>query len=278
MPSTKIYQIHYDDASRRQLDPGFIPLDNAGSPDARWYEFWPILNFLNTNELQEDVWYGFLSPKFNKKFNASAAYVEDFLTRIPPQTEVALFSPGWDQLCYFQNPWEQGEVWHPGVTDVMRQFLAAIGDDTQLDHLVTDVTSSVFSNYVLAKKCYWSEWHILAKQLVQFFETHPNLSEQVTYYGSKQNVTQIKAFVQERMASYVLSTHRFKVVASTRAKSGPIFKKIFPEGEMVRKALELCDHFKRKYRATRDKAYLNAYLDSRKVINFRYPYEKGNTK
>jgi hypothetical protein len=274
MPRTKIYQIYYDDVSRRKLDPGFIPLDNSGSSDSNWYEFLPIFNYLNTNQLEDDVWYGFISPKFNKKFNASSGYVYDFLARIPAETEVALLSPGWDQLCYFQNPWEQAEIWHPGVSDVMRQFLAAIGEETKLEHIVTDVTSSVFSNYVLAKKRYWMEWHAHAKQLAQFFERNEALSAQETYYGSIQNKAQVKAFVQERMATYLLATQNFKVVASTRAKSAPIFKKIFPEGEMVRKALELCDHFKRRYRATRDKTYLNAYLDSRKVIGFRHPYLK----
>jgi hypothetical protein len=274
MPTSKIYQIHYDDVSRRKLDPGFIPLDNAASSDAQWYEFLPIFNYLNTNQLEDDVWYGFLSPKFNKKFNATSGYVHDFLARIPAETEVALLSPGWDQLCYFQNPWEQAEIWHPGVSDVMRQFLAALGDDTQLEHIVTDVTSSVFSNYVLAKKRYWLEWQALATQLAHFFDSNEALNSQVTYYGSIQNKAQVKAFVQERLATYLLATQNFKVVASTRAKSAPIFEKIFPEGEMVRKALELCDHFKRRYRATRDKTYLNAYLDSRKVIGFRHPYLK----
>lgn len=274
MPESKIYQIYYDDESRRQLDAGFIPLDNSGSLDSSWYEFLPIFNYLSTNQLEDGVWYGFLSPKFNKKFNASSAYVHDFLTRIPAETEVALLSPGWDQLCYFQNPWEQAEIWHPGASDVMRQFLTAIGDDTKIEQVVTDVTSSVFSNYVLAKKSYWLEWHALAKQLAQFFESHDALNSQMTYYGSIQNKAQIKAFVQERLATYLLATKNFKVVASTRAKSAPIFKKLFPEGEMVRKTLELCDHFKRRYRATRDKTYLNAYLDSRKLIGFRHPYLK----
>jgi hypothetical protein len=275
MPRTKIFQIHYDDASRRKLDPGFLPLDNSLSPDAQWYEFWPILNYLNTNALEDDVWYGFLSPKFTRKFNASAAYVEGFLKRIPPETEVALFSPGWDQLCFFQNPWEQGEVWHPGVSEVMRQFLTSVGDDTPIENMVTDVTSSVFSNYVVAKKNYWQQWHTLATQLAQFFETHKALNAQITYYGSIQNQLQIKTFVQERMASYLLTSQRFKVVASTRAMGMPIFKKIFPEGELVRKALELCDHFKRKYRFTGDRAYLDAYQASKKVISFRHPYARS---
>ena len=68
MPRTKIFQIYYDDASRRKLDPGFLPLDNCLSPDAQWYEFWPILNYLNTNELEDDVLIS--STELNKKLTA----------------------------------------------------------------------------------------------------------------------------------------------------------------------------------------------------------------
>lgn len=276
MNKTKIFQIYYDESSRRKLDPGFIPLDNSCSPDADWHEFWPILNYLNTHELEDDVWYGFLSPKFTKKFNCSSAYVYGFLNRIPAGTEVALFSPGWDQLCYFKNPWEQGEIWHPGVTNITQRFLASVGETADITQLVTDVTSSVFSNYILAKKSYWLEWMRISNQLAKFIDENQELSQLLTVYGNLNNKKQIKTFVQERMASYLLATRDFKTAASTRSKSFPIFKNIFPESELIRKPLELCDHFKRKYRSTKDQTYLKAYADTKNLIKFKNPYQKLN--
>lgn len=276
MPQTKIFQIYYDEASRQLLEPGFIPLDNRFSEDPAWHEFVPMLQYLNTNELEDGVFYGFLSPKFTKKFRCTAAYVTDFLDRLPAQTEVALFSPGWDQLCFFQNPWEQGEVWHPGVTAITREFLTGAGETCDLGDLVTDVTSSGFSNYVVAKKSYWLAWRDLSNQLADFFNAQPELDALTTSYGSIQRQKYIKTFVQERLSSYLLATRAFKTVASTRAKRVPIYQKIFPEGEMVRKSLELCDHFKRKYRSTRDPAYLSAYRDAKSMISFRHPYVKNS--
>lgn len=33
-----VYQIYYDDISRQQLDPGFIPLDNMTNSRPDWYD------------------------------------------------------------------------------------------------------------------------------------------------------------------------------------------------------------------------------------------------
>ena len=62
----KIYQIYYDASSMAGLDPGFIPLDNSHAQRPDWFEFYPILNYINQTELKDGVWYGFLSPKFKK--------------------------------------------------------------------------------------------------------------------------------------------------------------------------------------------------------------------
>jgi len=57
-----IQQIHYDEASRRMLDPHFIPMEIEGNPRADWREYWGIRNYFMENSLNEDDYYGFLSP------------------------------------------------------------------------------------------------------------------------------------------------------------------------------------------------------------------------
>jgi len=41
----RVFQIHYDAASRAALDPDFEPLDNSRSERPDWYEYWPIRQF-----------------------------------------------------------------------------------------------------------------------------------------------------------------------------------------------------------------------------------------
>ena len=272
MAKHKIYQIYYDDKSFSELNEHFIPLDNRRTDDSGWYEFLPIHRHLSSHALEEDHWYGFLSPKFTDKTKCDAAYVHGFLDRMPADAEVAIFSPGWDQLCYFQNPWEQGEVWHPSLTQATQTFLRHAGRYSDVQTLVTDVTTSVFSNYLIAKKRFWLEWKAVADDLVAFVNAHPEYDHQLTSYGSASRQAPMKAFMQERLASYVLATSKFKTAVTTVTQQRPIFRKIFPDAEKDRKLFALCDHFKRTFLETRNPAFLKAYRSSRKLIRFKPPY------
>ena len=70
-----LHQIYYDEASRRSLMPGVIPLDNSKNERPDWFEFWVMLNFLRNNTLQDNAWYGFISPKFKSKTGLSSGDV-----------------------------------------------------------------------------------------------------------------------------------------------------------------------------------------------------------
>ena len=74
-----IYQILNHYTSRQDLDPGFDVLDNSANERPDWFEYWPIRKFLLNESLNEDAFYGFLSPKFRHKTNLSAALVRDFI-------------------------------------------------------------------------------------------------------------------------------------------------------------------------------------------------------
>ncbi len=272
MPKAKIFQIFYDDKSRSKLDPGFIGLDNGLEPADGWYEFSPIVNYLELNKLEDDVWYGFLSPKFKSKTGCDSQYVYQFLDRIPSSAEVAIFSPGWDQLSYFLNPWEQGEVWHPTLIQMTEQFLKATHRDAGLESIVTDATTAVFSNYFVAKKRFWLAWLLIAKDFEQFVTNNTGYNTLLISYGSHQNLAPMKTFVQERLASYLLAKGHYRTVASTRTHEQPVMRRIFPQGERDKKIFQLCDRYKRLYRKTKNNAYLDSFYIARQQIAFIRPY------
>ena len=65
MHAMHTYQILNHYTSRQELDPGFEVLDNSSNERPDWYEYWPIRKFLQNEALDENAFYGFLSPKFN---------------------------------------------------------------------------------------------------------------------------------------------------------------------------------------------------------------------
>ena len=76
-----VHQILARNNQREALDPGFLVLDNSANERSDWFEYWPIRKFLLGRPLQEDAFYGFLSPRFGSKTNLSAAAVDAFVTR-----------------------------------------------------------------------------------------------------------------------------------------------------------------------------------------------------
>src|SRR5882672_7607341 len=71
MHAMHIYQILNHYTSRQELDPGFRVLDNSTNERPDWFEYWPIRRFLLNEALDEDAFYGFLSPKFKLKTSLS---------------------------------------------------------------------------------------------------------------------------------------------------------------------------------------------------------------
>lgn len=272
MSQAQIFQIFYDEKSKSQLDDGFKGLDNTSAQVDGWFEFSPIFNFLESNSLTDDVWYGFLSPKFTSKTGCDAAYVYDFLNRIPKNSEVAIFSPGWDQLSYFLNPWEQGELWHPTITQITQEFLVATERNVDLKNVVADLTTSVFSNYVIAKKRFWMAWWAIAKEFKQFVAERSEYDTQLISYGSLRNQVPIKTFIQERLATYLLVTGDYVSVASRRTHKQRVMRRLFSQGEADRKLFLLCDQFKRMYRSTQNKAFLDSFYMVRQQIALTPPY------
>jgi hypothetical protein len=257
----KIYQIYYDHVSLAMLDAGFIPLDNSKSQRPDWFEFYPMLNHLNHNELEDGVWYGFLSPKFRKKTGYTSSFINNVLDQ-NSSAEVALFSHSWDQAAYFKNPWEQGEYFHQGLMAEAQNFLDQIKLKLNLDNVVSDSSNTVYSNFLIAKKKYWEHWRVLANQLYEFAESHPHSRglQYGTKYGLLKKKYEMKVFVQERLPTLILHENSFKTVITNNSKITPIFKKLFKDNEKNIRLIEICGDLKNIYGKTQDQNILDAYL------------------
>jgi hypothetical protein len=229
MPALHIYQILNYYTSRQELDPGFEVLDNSANERPDWYEYWPIRKFLLNEALDEDAFYGFLSPKFRHKTNLTAASVREFIARADPATDVFLFSPSIHNSAYFLNVFEHGESEHPGLSGVAARFFARIDPAVRIDQLVSDSRNTVHSNYFVAKPRFWRAWLEITEQLYAAAETANDAVgaelRTPTAYRGRADV-QMKIFIMERVATWILSRDR-RFVAQARdpfAASKRIYK------------------------------------------------------
>src|ERR1700733_8926704 len=170
-PAMHIYQILNHYTPRAELDPGFEILDNSANERPDWYEYWPIRKFLGSEPLDEDAYYGFLSPKFRLKTNLTSTRVRDFIAGADPATDVLLFSPSIHNSAYFLNVFEHGESEHPGLAKVAARFFEGIDPSVRIAELVSDSRNTVHSNYFIAKPRFWRAWLSITEQLFAIAES-----------------------------------------------------------------------------------------------------------
>ncbi len=209
MQAVHIHQILNHYTRREELDSGFDVLDNSSNPRPDWFEYWPIRGFLRGEALDEDAYYGFLSPKFRLKTGLSSAAVREFI--LAGEADVVLFSPSIHNSAYYLNVFEHGDAEHPGLKEVAGRLFDRLGMARDLDALVSDSRNTVHSNYFIAKPRYWRAWLAINEQLFTIAETPDDplgaaLRAPAPYRGAL-NV-QMKIFVMERVATWLLMTDR----------------------------------------------------------------------
>ena len=264
-----IHQIYYDQNSRNQVDVNFIPLDNRDGP-ADWFEFYPIVNFLKNTDLIEDGWYGFLSPKFSLKTGITSNQLISTIAQYSSHANVALFSPAWDQLAYFKNPFEQGEFCHPGLIGMSQEFLNQSSCQIDLTKLVTHSSTSVFSNFIIAKPEYWRKWLLIAEEFFEFAEG--NVLGDTVYLDAITKKGPMKTFIQERLSSIVLSQNNFATLTMDFGQFATIHDQLFDNNPRTRKILQTCDLLKEKFATSGDESYLQMYFKIRRDIQLKRPH------
>lgn len=213
----RIFQIHYDAATRAAVDPDFEPLDNAASARPDWFEFWPMREFLRREPLDERALYGFFSPRFAAKTGLRGAQVREFL-RTAPSADVVTFSPHPCHSACFINVVEQGEFFYPGIREASAAFLREAAPGFSPDAFVTHSRNTVFSNYFAARPSFWRRWLALGERLLAAAEArgsplHALLAREHDYgkEGGPSMPVQVKVFVLERLVSYLLWAGRVAV-------------------------------------------------------------------
>ncbi|HEV7610818.1 MAG TPA: hypothetical protein VGO37_02965 [Steroidobacteraceae bacterium] len=206
-----VHQILNHYTSRQELDPGFEVLDNSANERPDWFEYWPIRKFLLNETLDEDAFYGFLSPKFKVKTSLDSEAVREFIQACDAGAEVIVLSPSIHNSAYYLNVFEHGDAEHPGLKKIAGALFERLGFSADLDSLVSDSRNTVHSNYFIAKPRFWRAWLAINEKMFAIAESASDaLGEALrtpTRYRGAANV-QMKIFVMERMATWLLTTDR----------------------------------------------------------------------
>jgi len=266
----KLYQICHSQDTMNNIPNGFLALDNLKNERDDWREYWPIRNFLKSNYMPEETLIGFMSPRFFYKTNLTCGDIQKFISNKYNRQDVVSFSPFWDLSSIFKNVFEQGDFFHPGLSETCQEFSNIHLTNLDLKNSITHSQNSIFCNYFLATKSFWLEWLKLGELLYSEAESGITLLSKklnnITTYGSQS--LQMKVFVQERLATMVLlANSNIKVLAydifNLKASNTPF--NIFLNESIQSDALKIT------YSMTQNESYLRQFSDIRNQIitNFK---------
>lgn len=264
-----IYQIAYDESSWLKVrESGCLVLDNMSNERPDWFEYWPIRKFILENDLDDERWYGFFSPRFQEKTGLNASGVAKIIQDIESKSkavDVILFSPQPDMGAYFINVFEQGEMFHPGHMDIAKETLASIGIDVPIEAMVMDSRQVVFSNYFVAKPAFWKRWFEITENIFDMAENrdHP-LYDKLNGGTSYRNGSHQKIFLIERIASLILTME--KGWKSVSADTFSFAWSAFPSFNANRQLAYQSDALKMAFRESGYAHYMEAYQAIRKKI------------
>lgn len=253
-----LHQIHYDDASRRKLDPGFIALDNTdGRSD--WFEYWPIRRFLTERSLDEGAYYGFFSPKFYEKTGLTAAQAQSFIAEAPQDADLVLFSPYWDYMAFCWNVVEHGELFHPGFTKLSEEFWRGIYPGIDISAAPNTSRNTIYGNFFAARPSFWRRWLAVCERI---FETSENtdsmLGAALSTNANYNKAAGYKVFMMERAASIILAHER---QWKTFVYNSFAFKPAAPPMSQFAHPAALCDALKIAFHEQGFPEFRNAYFN-----------------
>lgn len=205
--NVRLYQIAYSEDTWRSVPKSLLPLDNRANERPDWAEYWPVRKFFKTEQLDENCFYGFLSPRFSEKTFFPPEALIDFVASVTDDVDVAAFSPFFDLRAAFRNVFEQGEWAHPGFMDISKLVIGEILPGVELSELVNTSFNGIYCNYFAAKPRFWRRWLALCEHIFDIAETPAHHSYRALneeyFYGTDRMPA--KVFIIERIASLILA-------------------------------------------------------------------------
>ena len=226
-----LYQIAYSDETWKSVPKDVLPLDNRANEKPDWAEYWPIRRFLQNEPLDDNAFYGFISPRFEEKMLCTTAEVIDFVTNVADDVDVAAFSPFIDLRALFLNIFEQGEFSHPGHMDLCCKIFKDAMPGVDIRNLVNTTNNAIFCNFFAAKPRFWRAWLALCEQVFAMAESpaHP-YSVALNRPFAHRGASQAKVFVIERIASLLLAASAdFRVAVFKETTVSNPFSNISPD-------------------------------------------------
>jgi len=161
----KVWQIYYKNEHLPQLEKAFIPWDNTANPHPEFQE-WYVWNKEHQQCLDDglDYW-GHISWKFRQKTNLSGEKFIEWINANPGY-DLYFVNPSIANESCFINGWEQGDMYHPNISQIGNMFLEKIGyKDVDVTTILMDRRITMWCNYLVGSRKFWIKFMEFGEKL-----------------------------------------------------------------------------------------------------------------
>lgn len=177
--NTKIFQLYFKDELKQHLDPAFEPMSNVDNPRPHLRE-WCKWDREHESMMASDLTHwGYVSWKFKQKSNLDGDRVMNWISANPGY-DAYLLNPCIVNEALFANGWEQGDIHHPGISDIGNKFFSKMGyGEVDCKNLLLDRTRMLFANYVVGSRQFWELFMKFTRALFTEADLDPVFKEEV---------------------------------------------------------------------------------------------------
>lgn len=157
MEMVRIYEPIYAE-DQVSTEPLFIPLDIRGNNYPAWREFRILTDMYRQGYHKGPGFTGLFSPKFQMKTKVSPAQFIDFV-KDNADSDVCLINMAGQLSVIAFNAWMQGDIAHPGLTQIAKDIVAAAHAPVCVDERARHGADILcFSNFWVAKEEFWERY------------------------------------------------------------------------------------------------------------------------
>lgn len=139
-----------------------LKLSNLENPQAQqreYYIFQTMYNYLvsHIQSSADEYYWGFLSWKFKGKMGCSEDVFEYYIMTYP-NFDVYFLNPFEKQIELYNNIFKQGEVYHPGITELTNSIVKKAGYSFDVERIAYEPDKQTFCNYFVGNKKFWDRY------------------------------------------------------------------------------------------------------------------------
>ena len=166
------------------------------------------------------------------------------------------------KCCLPCNIWLQGESHHPGLGKLSQHVAGLAGYSIDITKTYSNLENGVFSNYLVAKADFWTEWKRLVSIYYNLITECPELLNFSTPYLDQQ--VPIHTFIIERFPTMIILELGLKSKCCQHLYNRSLSHTSFSGSEAIK-----MDRYKRKFTETDDETYKALYNFHIKKYNER---------